>query len=592
MDQWVPTSLEGIRFSRYPLAPALIAVSASDGLPELRVVGRALEQAFELQFSDLERGHVVEAMVWYAIDSELAREILELTRNGAIGVGPIRSLKTLLELRRAAEAGGPVEYQLAGDALSPLALIAHGGAVPAGVAASLYAYQVDGWRWLKFVLGEGVGGLLADEMGLGKTLQVIALLCDHSGVELLPALIVAPGTLLENWGRELDKFAPDLTWLRHHGPNRTGRPADLSQFKVVLTSYDTAVSDSSLLNMVEWGVVVLDEAQAIRNPDAQRTRAVKRLRRRVALAVTGTPIENRLLDVWSIFDFIAPGHLPADARSFQALYGDGAEGAALLESQISPLLLRRRVSEVARDLPSRIDIPAWVELDGEYLDAYEQIRESAASEAGTAGTLVALTRLRQFCAHPALLVGAETRKRLTEFSKFQRMHDIVEEIMLRREKVIIFTSFLVMADLIVQHIKDAFGVFAESLDGRTALSDRQTALDRFGRVAGGAALVLNPKVGGAGLNITAANHVIHYNPEWNPALEDQASARAYRRGQSLPVSVYTLLVADTVDEVIAERLARKRALADRAVVGVEGKDEDYGDIVAALARTPAARPRR
>jgi len=173
------------------------------------------------------------------------------------------------------------------------------------------------------------------------------------------------------------------------------------------------------------------------------------------------------------------------------------------------------------------------------------------------------------------------------FSKFRRLDEIVEEVFARREKVIIFTSFTAMADMISRHIERRFGAFAGVIDGRLAIDDRQPLIDRFSTIIGGAALVLNPKAGGAGLNITAANHVIHYNPEWNPALEDQASARAHRRGQELPVTVHRLLVVDTVEDVVNDRLTRKRALSDTAVIGVEGKDDDYGDIVAALSRSPS-----
>jgi SNF2 family DNA or RNA helicase len=173
------------------------------------------------------------------------------------------------------------------------------------------------------------------------------------------------------------------------------------------------------------------------------------------------------------------------------------------------------------------------------------------------------------------------------FTKFRRLDELVEEIFEQSEKVIIFTSFTAMADMIAGHIERRFGAFAGVIDGRLPIDDRQPLIDRFSAVRGGAALVLNPKAGGAGLNITAANHVIHYNPEWNPALEDQASARAYRRGQDRPVTVHRLLVADTVEDVVDERLSRKRALSATAVVGVEGKDDDYGDIVAALSRSPA-----
>ena len=470
--------------------------------------------------------------------------------------------------------------------ISPLVFAPHDERAPNGVKATLYPYQLDGWRWLKFLMAEGVGGLLADEMGLGKTLQIISALSDAGTGRLSPALIVAPGSLLENWKREIGKFAPHLTVLKHHGPLRTGRPADLEGWDVVITSYDSAVGDNSLLNMIHWKVVVLDEAQFIRNPDAQRTKAVKRLPRDAGLAVTGTPVENRLLDLWSIMDFVLPGHL-GDVKSFEAQFSDDQGGAAALEPLVSPLMLRRRVADVAKDLPPRIDIPQVLELDDAEAAAYDEERERISREYGAAATLVALTSLRRFCAHPALMTGDAAIADPMSFSKFRRLDEIVEEIFAGREKVIVFTSFTAMADMIARHVERRFQTFVGTIDGRLAIDERQPFIDRFSAFAGPAALVLNPKAGGAGLNITAANHVIHYNPEWNPALEDQASARAHRRGQTRPVTVHRLLVANTVEDVVDERLTRKRQISGAAIIGVEGRDDDYGDIVTALTRSPS-----
>ncbi len=472
--------------------------------------------------------------------------------------------------------------------ISPLIFAPVADVTPAGVNAKLYSYQLAGWRWLKFLLAEGVGGVLADEMGLGKTLQIISVLSDSGEGSLRPALIIAPGSLLENWRREIDKFAPHLKVLKHNGPLRTGSPTELQRYDVVITSYDNAVGDNSLLNMITWRVIILDEAQFIKNPDAQRTRAVKRLRREAGLAVTGTPVENRLLDMWSIMDFVLPGQL-GDAKTFEVTFSNDVDGASRLEPLVSPLMLRRRVADVAQDLPARIDVTQVLELDERESVAYDAERNRINAEYGAAATLVSLTSLRRFCAHPSLMDNTSGSADPMSFSKFRRLDEIVEEIFASAEKVIIFTSFTAMADIIARHIDTRFGAFTSVIDGRLAIDDRQPLIDKFSSVKGPAALVLNPKAGGAGLNITAANHVIHYNPEWNPAMEDQASARAYRRGQMLPVTVHRLLVSDTVEDVVDERLRRKRTLSDTAVIGVEGKEDDYGDIVAALSRSPLKR---
>ena len=580
----IPTSLRDLRASRYPLVPSLALEVGEGGTPIYSLTSECRGTTQTLDLSDLQRGHKVIDGVWYAVEPSTAAELLQLLRDTAITPGPARSLKAFLIARKTAAEDGPVQDLIGDEPISPLAFAPAAHDVPTGIEGVLYAYQLSGWRWLKFLLSEGIGGLLADEMGLGKTLQIISVLSDSGEEPLRPALIVAPGSLLENWSREIARFAPKLKALKHHGPLRTGRPVELQNYDVVITSYDHVVRDNSLLNMIFWAVVVLDEAQFIRNPEAQRTQAAKRLRRMAGLAVTGTPVENRLLDLWSIMDFVLPGHL-GDATSFEAHYSDNIGGAALLEPLVSPLMLRRRVAEVAQDLPPRIDIPQFLELAEDEAEAYDALRKDISAEYGKAATLVALSALRRFCAHPSLIGGIYAADPMA-FSKFRRMDEIVEEIFARDEKVIIFTSFTSMADMIARHVERRHGTFTGIIDGRLAIDERQPLIDRFSAVMGGAALVLNPRAGGTGLNITAANHVIHYNPEWNPAVEDQASARAHRRGQELPVTIHRLLVADTVEEIVDDRLARKRVLSEAAVIGVEGSDDDYSDIVAVLSRSP------
>ena len=587
-EAWIATSVDGLGVSRYPLTPSLVIQGNKDGVPYYSISASSRGAALELVPKDLERGHTIVDGIWYPIEPVTSTEVLELLRSTGITVGPARSLKAFLAIRKVAAEGGPVEDHMAERPISSLVFAPISDDLPVGVKAKLYDYQLAGWRWLKFLLAEGLGGLLADEMGLGKTLQIISALSDSGGTPLRPALIIAPGSILENWRREIDKFAPHLKVLKHHGPHRTGRPAELQRYDVVITSYDNTIGDNSLFNMIRWRVVILDEAQFIRNPSAQRTLAVKRLKRDAGLAVTGTPVENRLLDIWSIMDFVLPGQL-GDVKTFEAQFTDNVDSAVQLEPLVSPLMLRRRVADVAQDLPPRIDIPQVLELDTHEVVAYDAERERINVEYGAAATLVALTSLRRFCAHPSLMDDTSSLDDPMSFSKFRRLDELVEEIFEKGEKVIIFTSFTAMADLIARHIGARYGTLAGVIDGRLAINDRQPLIDKFSLVKGGAALVLNPKAGGAGLNITAANHVIHYNPEWNPAMEDQASARAYRRGQELPVTVHRLLVADTVEDVVDDRLRRKREISGAAVIGVEGKDDDYGDIVAALSRSPSNR---
>ena len=421
-------------------------------------------------------------------------------------------------------------------------------------------------------------------MGLGKTIQIIALFASESFEGRVPFVVVAPGTLLENWRREIERFAPSLRTLIHRGAERTGFPDELATNDVVLTSYDALIRDLPLFRRINWNVVVLDEAQAIKNPETRRASAVKMLPRRVGIAVTGTPVENRLRDLWSIADFVVPGFLGTQA-AFESAFQDDTRDAEYLEPLVSPILLRRRVTDVAKDLPERIEIPQAIELDPRQAEAYEAIRQATVDEYGGRASLVALLRLRMFCTHPSLVEDTHSDPSLAS-TKYQRFIEIVDEIFANAEKVVLFTSFNAMSDMIVADISRRFGVYTRNINGGTPMQDRQTIIDKYSNIAGGALLVLNPRAAGTGLNITAANHVIHYTLEWNPAVEDQASARVYRRGQTRTVTVHRLFYANTVEEIVNERLTRKRNLSATAVVGTDGRDEGIEDILLALRKSP------
>jgi SNF2 family DNA or RNA helicase len=451
---------------------------------------------------------------------------------------------------------------------------------------NLYPYQRDGWQWLTYIWSERLGAILADEMGLGKTIQLIALLASPERDEAAPSLVVGPSTLMENWRREIEKFAPGLKTMIHQGSRRSGDFRSLLQFDVVITSYETVVRDGSMFNMIDWRIVILDEAQAIKNPDTSRARAVKELRRRCGIAVTGTPVENGLRDLWSLCDFALPGLL-GDLETFELKFPDDRLGAAALEPLTSPIMLRRRVAEVATDLPPRIDIPQVLLLSEEEAADYERIRLDTIAEFPQAASLVALTRLRMFCAHPGLLVDAPISVEAgLRFTKLQRLFEIVDEVFSAREKILVFTSYNEMADLIVRIVRERYGNYAAVINGQTPVDQRQPVVDRFSQETGGALLALNPRAAGTGLNITAASHVVHYNLEWNPAVEDQASARAHRRGQARPVTVHRLYFGDSVEETVNDRLVRKRDLSETAVVGVSGGEETIGDITKALQKSP------
>lgn len=577
----------GVSFSPYPATASLVLGDpVKGGFPTLRCrVETQFGETESVSLTALKAGHVVIKDTWYPFDTGETETLLGHVSEDDMEAEELRSFHAVLKLKKLALETDNIIDETSEEGISTLAFVEAGDDnPPVGIDATLYPYQLTGWNWLRFLIGQDIGALLADEMGLGKTLQVISVIVDpHDHKIMAPSLIVAPGSLLENWRREFEKFAPSVTVLKHQGRDRTGRPADLEDYDVIITSYDTVVRDQSLLMMMDWRVIVADEAQNIKNPDALRTRSIKLLPRQVALAMTGTPIENRLEDLWSVMDFAVPEHLGAQ-QDFQEQFANTIDGAARLEPIVSPLMLRRRVADVAKDLPPRIEVPQVLEMSDEEADNYDRIRQQIVEQYGNVANLVALTSLRQYCAHPALLEPDIAQ--LSEFTKIERLREILDEIFAQGEKVIIFTSYTAMADRIAEIVQEDYGFFAACLDGRLAIDDRQPLIDGFSDITGAAALVLNPRAGGAGLNITAANHVIHYNLEWNPALEDQASARSHRRGQTLPVTVHRLFFAGTVEEVVNDRIQRKRALSDTAVVGVEGQQDDLDDILAALQASP------
>lgn len=442
--------------------------------------------------------------------------------------------------------------------------------VPAGplgqLTATLYPYQETGYRWLSATAEAGLGCILADEMGLGKTLQVIAVLEERRVRGLRPSLVIAPVTLMRNWHREFARFAPAVRVYIHQGSSRARYPGALDQVDIVLTSYDTAANDLGLLLMVDWDLLIVDEAQNVKNPDTNRARLLRQLPRRAAIMVTGTPLENRTLDIWSIADFAVPGYL-GDRQSFAAGLETHPE---LLARAVRPLIIRREVADVASDLPERIEIDVQLEMFEGEKAGYSALVQTARGAFNHGQALAILTRLRQFCAHPTLIGGGTGVDPTVASAKMARLVELLEEIFASGEKVLIFSAYRDLSDMILRVVRERLHARGWLMDGRTPPEWRQNLIDEFSASTGGAALVLHPETGGAGLNITAANHVIHYTLEWNPAKEAQATARVFRRGQTLPVFVYRLVYVDTIDEAIDATLHRKRDLAEDVVQASEG----------------------
>jgi SNF2 family DNA or RNA helicase len=578
---------EELRFSRLPLTPCIEAGFFPDSDfegPEVRVVAMYPDRQHAVTIPRISEGmsdHIVLHGVWYPFAQGTLEGMRKILVEGELAAnGPI-TLRQYIMLRNLASDNPLVRIRVDSDrevTLSPPP-VQH-----MQVVAKLYPYQERGIRWLMSLARERLGGILADEMGLGKTLQVIALLA--SAPDTLPALVVVPATLLENWRREIERFAPTLQVLLHHGSYRTGFPDELKRVDVVIASYDTIVRDQALFEMLEWGTVVLDEAQNVRNPDALRTATVKALPRTIGIAVTGTPVENRLEDLWSLLDFAVPGFL-GTREEFISNYENTPADARRIAAIAGPFVLRRKVAEVAGDLPPRIDIPQLLKLPHWLAEEYDEIRRQLTEEYGPSAGFAGLVRLRQFCTHPFLLSGRQGDPALYS-PKYLRLCEVLEEVADCGEKALVFTSFRGMVDILAWDLPRRLGIACDMIDGRTPVSERQVRVDGFSSATTPAVLILNPQAGGTGLNISAANHVVHFNPEWNPATQDQASARAHRRGQTRPVTIHQFYYSGTVEEVMIERLSRKRAIASSAIPA-DADSADHADIVRALERSPLER---
>ncbi len=466
-----------------------------------------------------------------------------------------------------------------------------------GLEATLYPYQEHGIAWMKDALESTNGVILADEMGLGKTLQIIALLLIKKPTNEAPALVVCPTTLIANWCREITRFAPLLTLVVHRGADRTGSYRSLMRSQIVITTYDTLVNDISLFRSLEWSFLICDEAQAAKNPESKRRKALEQVPRRYTIPVTGTPMENTLMDLWSLGDLAIPGLL-GDKEKFASLYPDTETGAESLSEVIDTIVLKRQVIDVANDLPERTDIDFPIELDDQAKLEYDKIRQETISEYGQAGRLVAVGQLAIYCAHPWLRIkdiGNPEWEDKVELRKDQEHQlvtpkmeiciQILKEAFLTGKKVLIFAVYNHCAELIQNAAEQhkAPSAYWNLINGSTPQEERQNIVDEFTKHVGPAALVLNPKAAGTGLNITAATIVIHYTQNWNPALEMQASARAHRRGQNLPVTVYRLFYQGTVEEAMIDRSQWKRELGN---IAVPLSTRDQRDLRKALSISP------
>lgn len=499
--------------------------------------------------------HVLCGNVWYPLDAESLGEARDWFQRRALRETPLAAYANIYH-------GLSPSVRIRDDVdIGQLRRSASGGGSPRRLRATLYPYQKVGYQWLSEAVEAGLGCLLADEMGLGKTVQVIAVLEERCSRGLGPSLVVVPVTLIENWRRELHRFAPALRVNAHHGPSRARYGGAFSAVDVVLVSYDTAARDVGVFLGRDWDLIVMDEAQNVRNPDTRRAQQIRQIPRRAAVVMTGTPIENRTMDIWSLADFAVAGYLGTREHFVTSL----AERPDLLARAIRPLLLRREVADVATDLPERIDADVAIDMFEAESCGYEELISSMQGQATRGNALALITKLRQYTAHPSIASDLSPEDPIAMSAKLARLTEMLSEVFAANQKVLVFSAFRAMSDLICRLVKERMYVPSWVIDGRSPSKSRQPTIDAFSGHDGPASLVLNPATGGTGLNITAANHVIHYTLEWNPAKESQATARSFRRGQELPVFVHRLIYPSTIDEIIAGVLRRKRDIADEVI---------------------------
>jgi SNF2 family DNA or RNA helicase len=460
---------------------------------------------------------------------------------------------------------------------------------PRSFHGKLRPYQKHGLSWLSFLGRWNLGACLADDMGLGKTIQVLALLLHLEEIGELdrPVLLICPTSVVSNWRKEAERFAPTLRVLIHHGQERHEGERfqrEAGRHHIVVSTYSLVHRDLERLSGVEWAGLVLDEAQNIKNPQAKQTRALRRLVAPRRMALTGTPVENRLSELWSIMEFLNPGYLGSEA-AFRRRYALPIEryrdptATAELRKLVEPFVLRRVKTDptVIKDLPSKNEMKVYCNLTQEQATLYqavvsESLEKIEASEGiGRKGeVLAALTRLKQICNHPAHFL-ADGSSLPSRSGKLTRLTEMLEELLAEGDRALVFTQYAEMGKLIQRHLRESLSVDVLFLHGAVPASERERLIGAFQEDREGPPVfVLSLKAGGFGLNLTEARHVFHYDRWWNPAVEDQATDRAFRIGQKRSVAVYKFICAGTVEERVDELAERKKELAEAVIQSGEG----------------------
>ncbi|MDY7076545.1 MAG: DEAD/DEAH box helicase, partial [Chloroflexota bacterium] len=460
---------------------------------------------------------------------------------------------------------------------------------PQSLTGQLRPYQMRGFSWLTFLRRWGLGACLADDMGLGKTIQTIALILRdlEEGWANDPVLVLCPTSVVGNWAREIGRFAPSLHVMVHHGGGRASGEefaARAKQAHVVVSTYALARRDEETLRAVEWGGVVLDEAQNIKNPAAKQTQAIRRLSAGYRVALTGTPVENRLSELWSIMQFLNPSYLGSQ-KSFRTNFArpieryQDQETATRLRKLIQPFTLRRLKTDptIIQDLPEKLENKVYCTLAPEQVTLYQAVVEDAMLQVEEADgiqrrglVLSMLMKLKQICNHPTQFLG-DGSSLPGRSGKLARLGEMLEEVLAVSERALVFTQFAEMGMLLQTYLQELFGGEVLFLYGGTPAKQRDRMIARFQEERVGPAIfVLSLKAGGLGLNLTRANHVFHFDRWWNPAVENQATDRAFRIGQTKDVWVHKFICVGTLEERIDELIESKKALAESVIGAGEG----------------------
>jgi SNF2 family DNA or RNA helicase len=463
--------------------------------------------------------------------------------------------------------------------------------LPDSLKATLRDYQIDGYKWLRRLAEWGVGGILADDMGLGKTVQTLAAVIDRA--EEGPALVIAPTSVCFNWMREVEKFAPGMTAFMYRETDRAEFLTSVGNNNIIVCSYGLALRDAEQLAKVDWGTMVLDEAQAIKNSRSKTSMAIATIPSKWTVALTGTPVENHLGELWSLFRIVAPGVFGGWDQFRTRFAGpierdDDDERRGALRKRLQPFVLRRTKKEVLKDLPARTEMNLYVELSAAERALYDEIRLSAIGEADAITKLpdiqdqrfkilALLTRLRQISCHPRLVHDSWKEGS----AKLAQLTETLLQLREEGHRVLIFSQFVTHLQLIREMLEKE-SITYQYLDGSTPAAERQGQVDQF-QNGDATAFLISLKAGGTGLNLTAADYVIHMDPWWNPAVEDQATDRAHRIGQQKPVMVYRIVAQNTIEEEILRLHDTKRDLVAGVLDGTHSAGKlSTADLLALL----------